>query len=170
MLAYGDFFSSSRKAAIQAFWFAAVGWAETMATFPLYPITSASLPAPHLPTDSVVAWLTKNGRPAGAESASNVITLAPSFWARFIAGTTALVSLGAIAMAVRRTDAQPVLNHLLEPQRSEPALAAAPSLPCAVTRSWRGPDRLFAVPEHGGRGSQAGRLYGGSTHVARRSA
>ena len=78
---------------------AAVGWAETIATLPLPSRSLASPSAPNLPTDSVVAWLTKNDRPSLPESASKVMTLAPSFWARFIAGTTALGSLGAIAIA-----------------------------------------------------------------------
>ncbi len=66
----GYFFIASRKAAIQAFWLAAVGWAETIATLPLPPMDFASPSAPNLPTDSSVAWLTRNGRASGAESAS----------------------------------------------------------------------------------------------------
>ena len=54
---------------------------------------------PEAADESLVAWLTKNGRPSLPESASKVITLAPSFCARFIAGTTASGSLGATAIA-----------------------------------------------------------------------
>ena len=103
---YSGLPSSSRNAAIQAFWLAAVGWADTMAIWPLLPMASASLTAPNRPTELVVAWLTKNGRASTAESASNVMTLEPMRWARFIAGATALGSLGATAMAGTRRSAR----------------------------------------------------------------
>lgn len=55
MFLYSGLLNSSRKAAIQAFWLAAVGCADTIATLPWLPITSASLTAPNRPTESVVA-------------------------------------------------------------------------------------------------------------------
>ena len=70
------------------------------ATLPLCrPCFASSIARRNGRSNSLVAWLTKNGRPSGAESASKVMTFAPSFWARFIAGTTASGSLGATAMA-----------------------------------------------------------------------
>ena len=81
---------SSLNASIHRFWLAAVGWADTTATSPLGsgPSSRISNSAPKRPIESLVAWLTKNGRPPTA-SASKVTTLAPSFCARSMAGTTA---------------------------------------------------------------------------------
>ena len=59
---------SSLNASIHRFWLAAVGCAETTATSPLgsAPSSRISNCAPNRPIESLVAWLTKNGRPPEA--------------------------------------------------------------------------------------------------------